>query len=71
MGDHGFRYDQSIPRHSRFKIQNAVYLPDQNYSQLYDSISAVNQFRVVANTLFKQNLPLLNDSTVYLMGSLH
>jgi hypothetical protein len=33
---------------------------------LYDSISGVNQFRVVFNKLFHQHLPLLKDSSTYL-----
>jgi len=67
MGDHGFRrpVNDTFP-HSYFAVQNAVYLPSGDYSGFYDSISAVNQFRVVLNTLFKQQLPLLPDKQYYL-----
>ncbi|MES1198230.1 MAG: sulfatase-like hydrolase/transferase [Chitinophagaceae bacterium] len=66
MGDHGFRLDSTLPKNVFFENQNAVYLPDKNYKLFYDSITGVNQFRVLTNTLFKQNLPLLKDSTIFL-----
>lgn len=66
MGDHGFRNDKTIKQEVFFQNQNAVYIPGKNYRQLYDSISAVNQFKVVINTLFNQSIPLSKDSTVFL-----
>jgi Sulfatase len=66
MGDHGLRYRDRLGYNPLFFLQNqnAAYFPDQDYHLFYDSISGVNQFRVVLNTLFKQNIPLLKDSTV-------
>jgi hypothetical protein len=73
MGDHGMRYP--IPGDSAhthyFENQNAVYFPDGDYHLFYDSISGVNQFRVVLNTLFHQQMPLLTDSTIYLTDKGH
>lgn len=67
MSDHGFRDDKYNTDHSNyFKNQNAVYFPHKDYSLFYDSISNVNQFRVVFNKLFHLNLPLLKDSTIFL-----
>jgi len=67
LGDHGFRHVIRKEEHKyAFMNLNATYLPDKNYNQFYDSISNVNQFRVFLNTEFKQQLPLLKDSTVYL-----
>lgn len=66
MGDHGFRVDMDRNMVRNYQSLNAVYLPDKNYGMLYDSISGVNQFRVIFNTLFRQSLPLLKDSTVFL-----
>jgi hypothetical protein len=67
MSDHGFRDDKYHTDYSNyFKNQNAVYFPDKAYSGFYDSISNVNQFRVVFNKLFRLNLPLLKDSTIFL-----
>lgn len=67
MGDHGVRFPsrETFPLRL-FQNLNAVYYPDNDYKLLYDSISGVNQFRVVLNKLFKQNLPLLPDSSIYL-----
>lgn len=68
LSDHGYRDYASIgdPK-SHFRNLNAVYLPDKNYNGMYDSISNVNQFRVILNTLFQQQLPLLKDSTIFLL----
>ena len=67
MGDHGFRkFTADGDTTHFFQNQNAVYFPSGDYHLLYDSISAVNQFGAVFNTLFHQNFPILNDSTVFL-----
>jgi hypothetical protein len=67
MGDHGYRYYSTPPPPVRhFQNLNAVYFPDKDYSLLYDSITCVNQFRVVFNKLFQQGLPLQQDSSVLL-----
>jgi hypothetical protein len=59
MGDHGFRNDNNMPHHVFLQNQNAIYLPGKNYNLFYDSITGVNQFRVLINTLFKQNTALV------------
>lgn len=67
MSDHGYRCSvngKATPYF--FHNQNAMYFPDKDYRLLYDSMSAVNEFRVVFNKFFKQQLPLLKDSTIYL-----
>lgn len=48
---------------------NSVYLPPDYRSGYYDSISGVNQFGVLFNTLFKTDYPLLKDSAKYLLES--
>jgi Sulfatase len=72
MSDHGFKYrpnaNDRMPA-SAFCNQNAVFFPDGDYSALYDSISGVNQFRVVLNKLFRQKFPLLKDSVIFLRDS--
>jgi hypothetical protein len=70
MGDHGFRENIGSNMRQNYQCLNAVYFPGKDYSRLYDSISSVNQFRVVFNTMFNQSLPLLKDSAVFLK-SLH
>jgi len=64
MGDHGFRTEQ--PEKYYFRNLNAVYTSSQNYTGFYDSISNVNQFRVLFNNLFHTSFPLKNDSTIFL-----
>ena len=65
MSDHGYRLKTTDPnRKYHFNNLNAVYFPDKDYGQLYSDISGCNQFRVVFNTLFNQNFPLLKDSAI-------
>jgi len=49
----------------RTPILNAYYLPGGASSELYPSISPVNTFRVILNTQFGANLPLLLDATYF------
>ncbi|MEP7230281.1 MAG: sulfatase-like hydrolase/transferase [Ginsengibacter sp.] len=67
MGDHGFRKptaDGDLTHY--FDNQNAVYIPSKDYHLLYDSVSAVNQFRIIFNTLFRQDFTILKDSSIFL-----
>ena len=67
LGDHGFRhFKNKTDRAYYFMNLNAVYFPGKNYQLFYDKMTNVNQFRVVFNTLFNQQLPILKDSTIYL-----
>ena len=67
MGDHGFRNcSQTEDRSCFFRNMNAVYLPDKNYTNFYYSLTGVNQFRVLFNTIFHENFPILKDSTILL-----
>lgn len=61
QGDHG-----PSPRDpaDRMKILNAYYLPG-NTDLLYPSISPVNSFRVVFNSIFDTAYPLLEDVSYY------
>ncbi|HMH33948.1 MAG TPA: sulfatase-like hydrolase/transferase [Puia sp.] len=66
MSDHGYR---SMQPHGGKKLSvndnfYSIYLPSADYGRFYDSLSGVNQFRIMLNTLFKQQLPLLRDSIV-------
>ncbi|MFA6252282.1 MAG: sulfatase-like hydrolase/transferase [Candidatus Paceibacterota bacterium] len=45
----------------KFPIFSAYYMPDASTSNLYPSISNVNAFRVILNSYFSTNLPLLED----------
>lgn len=67
MGDHGFRhFTEPVEKKFYFNNLAAVYLPSGDYRQFPDSITGVNLFRVIVNTQFRQQLPLLKDSMIYL-----
>jgi len=70
MGDHGpgsmFHMDTDSPGCIWERTSNfyALHLPGhENDGTLYPSISPVNTFRVIFNTYFRTNLPLLEDRT--------
>jgi len=67
MSDHGFRYtqDKSIDLKNVYFNHNTIYFPDRDYRLFYDSITSVNEFRVIFNKLFNQNIPLLKDSVIF------
>lgn len=48
-----------------FAILNAYYFPDQNYEGLYPSISPVNSFRVLFNTILRTDYPMLEDHSFF------
>lgn len=62
MSDHGYRAEKSDIPKLAFQNFNAIYLPGKEYKGWYDGITNVNQFRVLFNTLFHQEMPLLKDS---------
>jgi hypothetical protein len=66
MGDHGFRHHATQYLLENYQNFNAVYLPGRDYHLFYDSVSGVNQFKIVLNSLFQQAIPLQKDSTVFL-----
>jgi hypothetical protein len=64
MSDHGYRSEGRSKEtgRARFSTLNAVYLPNRNYRLWYDSVSNVNQFPLLFNTLFGQQVPIQRDS---------
>lgn len=64
MSDHGYQDAITENKVLPYYNLNAVYLPQRNYQAWYNGISNANQFRVLFNTLFHQQLPLLADSIV-------
>lgn len=67
MSDHGFREKDGKNYPQFFRNLNAVYFPDGDYRGLYDSISAVNQFRVILNKYYPGSFQTVADSTVLLI----
>jgi hypothetical protein len=69
MSDHGYRKlfveGETVVPVNNF---NAVYIPNGNYQYYYDSISNVNQFRAMFNSLFDVKLPRLTDSCSCISG---
>ncbi|PKK85066.1 MAG: hypothetical protein CVT49_00565 [candidate division Zixibacteria bacterium HGW-Zixibacteria-1] len=49
----------------RFSILNAVLLPQSDSAYVYDAVSPVNTFRVIANILFDCRYDLLPDLSYY------
>jgi hypothetical protein len=67
LGDHGFRHTTNPADLSNyFQNQNAIYFPDRDYQSVYDSVSNVNEFRIIFNKLFNADFPLLKDSSIFL-----
>jgi hypothetical protein len=66
QGDHGPLPDLTEDPAKRLPILNAYYLPGVAMEKiLYPSISPVNSFRVVLNSYFGQDLPLLEDQSYF------
>ncbi|MBY0476048.1 MAG: LTA synthase family protein [Chitinophagaceae bacterium] len=63
-GDHGYRTEQGNKTGYTFSNLQAIYFPDRQYQQLYDSISPVNTFRVVLNKYFNAGFTLHADSSI-------
>jgi hypothetical protein len=59
QGDHGL--DTEV----RNAILNAYYLPGPGAGKVYPTITPVNSFRLVLNTYFGQDYPLLPDVSYY------
>jgi hypothetical protein len=61
QGDHG---PFQVTHDERMRNLNAYYLPEAK-DKLYPEISPVNSFRLVLDTYFGQNLPLLKDKSYF------
>lgn len=62
QGDHGRLGDSP---EDLMRILNAYYLPEDAKTMLYPSISPVNSFRIVFNSIFDTEYPLLDDVSYY------
>ena len=66
QGDHGFRFFDEKYNYKEFLNLNAVYFSNGNYGQFTDSTTNVNTFRIVLNTFFKKEYPLLDDRLYFM-----
>jgi hypothetical protein len=66
QGDHGPPQQLAPSSAQKMPILNAYYLSGLDANKvLYSSISPVNSFRVILNSYFGQDLPLLEDISYY------
>ena len=71
QGDHGpastLDWDNPTPESlkERFSILNAYYFFDQDYSNLYQTITPVNTFRIILNQYLNGNYQLLEDENYF------
>lgn len=67
MGDHGFRHFTQ-PEEKRYYFNNlsAVYMPGGRAAALPDTLTSVNLFRSILNLQYRQQLPMLKDTMIYL-----
>ncbi len=63
QGDHGIQEIEDL--NARMAILYTVYLPDQDYSLFYQSITPVNTFRLIQDKFFSTNLGLIKDESYY------
>lgn len=67
LSDHGYRqFTDTSMKQYQVNTLNAVFLPNGNYNGFYENISHVNLFRVLLNSQFGQNFPILKDSVIIL-----
>lgn len=69
QGDHGYRFFDTTHKQWEFPNFNAFYFSNRDYSRINDTTSSVNTFRIVGNTFFRQELPLLEGRTHFLLHS--
>ena len=68
QGDHG-PIGKKVTREMRMSILNAYYVNEETKASLYGTITPVNSFRVILDHYFGYDLPLLEDSSYYVLGS--
>jgi hypothetical protein len=61
QGDHGTILTNELEPIKKLDNFNAIYFSNKDYRLLHDSMTNVNTFRIVLNTFFQKNLPLLQD----------
>lgn len=69
MSDHGCKdFDISNRYNDRFNCLNSVYFPGNKLDGRYNSMSNVNQFRILFSKITTTSIPLLKDSVVVTMS---
>jgi hypothetical protein len=65
MGDHGPSTRKTITKEMRMATLNAYLVNDVAKAQLYPSITPINAFRIILNSHYGGNFPLLDDISYY------
>lgn len=65
MSDHGYRKNLKYIKSDVNDNFNAIYIPGKDYSLYYDTMSNMNQFRLLFNTLFRSDLKLKPDKSYF------
>jgi hypothetical protein len=62
-GDHGFRFLEKEPEKTKesYSTSTFFYFPNQQYQNLYDSMSSVNLFRAILNKAIDAKIPYLPE----------
>jgi membrane-anchored protein YejM (alkaline phosphatase superfamily) len=66
QGDHGYRFFDPGKKQLEFPNFNAILLPGNDYRLFSDTMTSVNTFRTVFNTIFNSNYPILPAETYFL-----
>jgi len=66
QSDHGYRFFNASKAELEFMNLSAFYFPSKNYSMLTDSVSNVNTFRIVLNTIFEEHWPILENKHFFI-----
>ncbi len=70
QGDHGFnKFFEKDKFKSSVNILNAYYFPEGCKGKIYDSITPVNSFAVLFNTVFNFQFKLQEDRSIDLIGN--
>ncbi len=65
MGDHGPSTRSTVSKQMRMATLNAYYVNDAAKKLMYPKMTPINAFRIILNTAFDGDYPLLEDDSLY------
>ena len=65
MGDHGPSTRKTITKEMRMATFNAYYVDEEARTRMYPTMTPINAFRIILNAHFGEDLPLLEDKSIY------
>jgi hypothetical protein len=66
QGDHGLKFIEPEKQQLQFYNLNAIYFYNKDYQLLNDSLTNVNTFRIILNTFFQKQFPILENKSYFL-----